>query len=170
MKPSSQTTSHRKPVGGVRSVELFAANNVAVARFSADATQCNKLIFIDPSAVMSCSLLEDCSSFDEKFTFEEGVAAVQHTLRLAADRNLAGAWLEPEFQREAAQRGICALVMLNDGRQLLVGYSARFGAQQPLRVVQIEISSGCKLSDAPTIILQLEGFDTSAAAECIINQ
>ena len=127
-------------------------------------------MFVDKGAVMSCSLLEDRSSFDEKFTFEEGVVAVQHTLRLVADRNLAGAWLEAEFQREAVQRGLCAVVTLNDGRQLLVGYSARFGAQQPLRIARIETSSGGKLSDVPTVILQLESFDTSAAAECIINQ
>lgn len=119
---------------------------------------------------MSCLLLEDRSSFDETFSFEEGVVAVKHTLRLVADRNLGGAWLEAEFRREAVQRGLCALVTLNDGRQLLVGYSARFGVQQPLRISQIETSSGQAPSDQPTVTLQLESIDTSAAAECIINQ
>lgn len=157
-------------MGGVRSVELFAANNLSVVRFTADATQCTKLMFVDEGAVMSCLLLEDRSSFDETFSFEEGVVAVKHTLRLVADRNLGGAWLEAEFRREAVQRGLCALVTLNDGRQLLVGYSARFGAQQPLRISQIETSSGRAPSDQPTVTLQLESIDTSAAAECIINQ
>lgn len=169
MKSSSQSSSHRKPVGGVRSVNLCAADNIAVAGFVDNATVCNQLEFVDDNAVMECMLLEDCSSFEERFSFDDGVVAVQHTLTLTADRNLAEAWLEPEFRNESVAKGLCAIATLNDGRTMLVGYSERFGASQPLRISEIAVLSGCKLSDVPKITMILDSFDTSPAAICAIN-
>ncbi|MBQ2394443.1 MAG: hypothetical protein II307_01615 [Alistipes sp.] len=169
MKSSSQSSSHRKPVGGVRSVSLCTSDNIAVAEFVDNATVCNQLEFVDDKAVMECMLLEDCSSFEEKFAFNDGVVAVRHTLTLIADRNLAEAWLEPEFRNDSIVKGLCAIITLNDGRKILVGYSERFGASQPLHISEIALSSGRKLSDAPKITMVLESFDTSAAAVCAIN-
>ncbi|MBO5875046.1 MAG: hypothetical protein J6Q20_00805 [Alistipes sp.] len=164
MKSSSQSSSHRKPVGGVRSVRLCAAENVDYVEFAEDANGYKLLTFFDREQIMECSLLEDASWLEESFAFEDGVVAVQHTLTLVAERNDAAAWIEPEFYREAMDMGLCAEVELNDGRRLLVGYSERFGSQQPLRIKEIISSSGSRLVDSPRIKMTLESYDTSAAA------
>lgn len=145
-------------------MRLFAADNVARVTFGADASTYLRLIFTSATAVMECSLLEDTSSLEESMSFEGGAVAVRHTLTLVADRNLAAAWLGPEFRNESLLKGLCAVVTLNDGRQLLVGYSERFGAQQPLRIKEIISSSGQRPSEAPTITMILENYDTSVAA------
>ena len=168
MKSTSQSPSHRKPVGGIRSVKLCTTDNIAGVGFSSDATTNASLEFVDSNEVMECSLLEDSSSFEEEFSFDQGVVAVRHTLSLVANRDLAAAWLEAEFCGELRLKGLCAVVTLNDDRQLLVGYSQRFGGQQPLRVKGIKVWSGVSLSDTPTVTLTLESYDTSAASTCVI--
>ena len=169
MKRSSQSSSHRKPVGGVRSVRLCSAENVELVEFAADAGCYERLEFCDDQQVMECSLLEDASQLEECFSFDGGAVAVRHTLTLVAERNDAAAWLESEFCREAAERGLCGVVEMNDGRRLLVGYSERFKAQQPLRIKEIRSSSGRSPIEAPTLTMILESYDTSAAALCAGN-
>lgn len=145
-------------------MQLCRADNVVFVRFGEDATTYNTLMFDDVEAVMECSLMEDASIYEERISFDEGVAAVQHTLTLVADRNGAAAWLEQEFLHDGSDKGLCAVVTLNDGRQLLVGYSERFGAEQPLHIAEIVSTCGRSLADLPTITLTLTSFDTTASA------
>lgn len=169
MKSLSQSSSHRKPVGGVRSVVLTATDNVAEALFATGGTLCTSLNFADEEALMECELLEESSCFEEELTSESGVVAVAHRLTLVAERNAADGWLAPEFRAESLEGGLCAVVTLNDGRTLLVGYSERFGAKQPLRVVSIRSSSGTRRTDPPTVTLTLENFDTSIASVIVTD-
>lgn len=143
---------------------LCTAENIEYVEFAADAAHYQRLELCDKEQVMACQQLEDGSSLEEKFLFDGGVVAVHHTLTLVAERNRAAVWLEPEFCREALLAGLCAVVELEDGRRLLLGYSERFKAKQPLRIKEIRSSSGCAPKDAPIITMTLESFDTSAAA------
>ena len=145
-------------------MQLCAADNIANAEFDAATTLCKRVVFEDSDSVMTCSLLEDASSFKERYHFDGGAIAVQHKLTLVADRNMAAVWLESSFHHECMRKGVCAVVTMNDGRQLLVGISARFGTEQPLRPIEIISSSGSRLSDVPTITFTLESYDTSPAA------
>ena len=149
-------------------MKLCVADNVTNVLFDDERAECVRLKFVDDQAVMECSLVEDASTFEELFEFDGDIVSVRHTLTLVADRNMAEAWLESTFSRESGRVGLCALVTLNDGRRLLVGYSERFGAQQPLRVKQIASGSGSKRIDIPRLTMTLESFDTSAAAICRI--
>ena len=56
------------------------------------------------------------------------------------------------------------MVELNDGRRLLAGYSSLFAGEQPLRITGIEVSSGRRPADVPTVTLGLESLDTAFAA------
>ncbi|MBE6211127.1 MAG: hypothetical protein E7130_05810 [Rikenellaceae bacterium] len=163
MKKLSQSSSHHKPVGGVRAVALSATDNIAEVQFAAGGVLCTSLKFVDDDAVMECSLLEEGSCYEEEILPDGLAVAVKHRLILTSDRNLAEAWLEPDFRLEGLYRGLCAIVTLNDGRKLLVGYSERFEAQQPLRIVSIKNSSEQRCSDVPTVVLVLENYDTSEA-------
>ena len=169
MKSLSQSSSHRKPVGGVRSVVLTATDNVAEALFAAGGTLCTSLNFVDEGALMECELLEEESCFEEELSSDSGAVAVKHRLSLVAERNEVDVWLAPEFRTESLNCGLCAVVELNDGRRLLVGYSERFGAKQPLRVVSIKSSSGTRRTDPPKVSLTLENFDTTIASVIVTD-
>ncbi len=145
-------------------MQLCTADNIANVEFGADAVTYKRMVFVDTDSVMTCSLLEDASSYEERYMFDGGAVAVQHKLTLVADRNMAAAWLASDFHRDSVRRGLCAVVTMNDSRQLLIGCSARFGTEQPLWPVEIISSSGCRLSDVPTITFVLESYDTSTAA------
>lgn len=167
MKSLSQSTSHRKPVGGIRSVLLSTIDNVAEVEFSAGGVLCTSLKFVDDNAVVECALLDEKSTFEEEISPEGGVVAVHHRLVLISERDPVDGWLETELWRGGIHKGLCAVVTLNNGRKLLVGYSERFGAEQPLRVVAIKNSSQQRRVDMPTVTLTLENFDTSTAAVII---
>ena len=154
----------RKPAGGVAAVELTAAANVRDVRFDT-AGLCSQLDLADEQAVMQCELLEERSSLVETLSAEGGAVAVNHRLQLVADRNLAHAWLQPEFVAEALRRGVVAVVTLADGRRLLAGASSKFGLEQPLRLKTLKVASGTRALEAPTVELALESSDTAFAAQ-----
>ena len=155
-----------KPAGGVAEAALTSAANLLEVQFddSGSIPHCSLLRLADPAAVMHCRLIEDDSSLVETLDARNGFPVVTHSLSLTADRNLAEAWLNPQFAREAAAHGLTAFVKLNDGRQLLLGVSRRFGIEQPLRILSITVDSGRKPADQPAIRLLLESADTAFAA------
>ena len=166
MIADSQSSVCRKPAGGVAAVKLTAAANVRQADFADGAARstCVQLDMADDEAVMECRLLEERSSLVESLSVEGASAAVKHSLRLVADRNLAEAWLEPRFVAEMLCRGAVAVVTLTDGRRLVAGVSRRFGLEQPLRLKSLTVDSGRRAVDEPTVELLLESVDTSFAA------
>lgn len=154
----------RKPAGGVAAVQLASAANLREYDFSDGGARCTRLFFADNGAVMQCQLLEERSSFDESLTTEGGAAAVVHRLSLVADRNMAAAWLTPDFVSELICCGGVAMVLLADGRRFVVGISRKFGAEQPLRLKSLKTASGRRAVDEPTVELVLESADTAFAA------
>lgn len=164
MKSDPRSSVRRKPAGGVGSVKLAAVSNVAAAAFDDEGAVCTLCDFADATQVMECRILEDESAFVERLTADSGVFAVRHTLSVVADRNLAEAWLGAPFLEESRCGGFVAQVTLNDGRRLLAGYSKRFGGEQPLRIRSIEVASGRRPAERPTVTLVLENLDTTFAA------
>lgn len=165
MKNDSQSPVRRKPSGGVRFVALTTAGNLREAEFADDGRTCRPVEAWDDGAVMRCRLLEERSSCTESLMVEGGAVAVKHRLHLVADRNLAAAWLEPDFIAEALCGGLAAAATLGDGRRLLLGVSPKFGIEQPLRLRSLTVDSGSRADDAPTVEMVLESVDTSFAAE-----
>jgi hypothetical protein len=84
-----------------------------------------------------------------------------------ADREVAKAWLDKDFLDRAYLDGLVAQVLLADGRRLLVGYSALFGDEQPLRLESLISTSGTQLHDKPTVTLRLVSHDTEFSNEII---
>ncbi len=164
MNNLSQSSSHHKPVGGIRSVVLLSAANVAQAAFAEGGTICTSLEFVDDEALVECPLLEDASSFEEEITPDGGAVAVRHRVTLVADREEFNVWLAPKLSSESIGDGLCALVTLNSGCRLLLGYSERFEAQQPLRIISIKTESGSRPLDVPKVVMVLENFDTATSA------
>jgi hypothetical protein len=151
-----------KAVGGVEHVALYPADAVEMALFSSEG--CEVTLDCSPIEVL---LVDDSSHYEEEATCREGAALVTHRLHLVADRGAAEQWLEQAFLERAAEEGLVAVVTLCDGRTLLVGYSARFGNEQPLRLDSLTSSSGDGPHDSPRVTLQLRSYDTDFSTELI---
>ena len=154
--------SWHKPIGGVASVRLYPAEAV------------ESVIFLDGGCRLALStegveveLVDDKSIYEEQLNNKGGSLLVEHRLRLVAERNQASVWLDREWQERLATEGMVAVVELNDGRKLLVGYSEEFGDEQPLYLSSLVSSSGEELLDSPRLTLQLVSCDTRLSCEII---
>lgn len=154
--------SKYKPVGGVERCSLYPANAVEKALFSSEG--CEVTLVGEPLEV---ELLDDMSSYEELTDSLKGDIRVSHLLNLVADREVAKAWFDKDFLDRAYLDGLVAQVLLADGRRLLVGYSALFDDEQPLRLESLISTSGTKLHDKPTVTLRLVSHDTEFACEII---
>ena len=125
-----------KPVGGVRSVTLYAADTVG-------------------GVLAEVELIDDSSTYKEVLAAEKGCGVVRQTLTLKALYSSAAAWLSSEFIEEATLAGVVAKVTLNDLRQITVGYSEAMKLEQPLRLKSLEIDSKHSVEQTPTVTLEL---------------
>lgn len=140
-----------KPIGGVSRAELFVVGN----DFSVE--------HIVQGGGIEVELIDDGSSYEELFLSTDGLVSVQHTLTLTARRGVADEWLDKRFLELCAAQGVVAMVVLSSGESLTVGWSERFGAEQALRLEQMLLQSGSKLTDEPRICLKLKAVDTQSA-------
>lgn len=125
-----------KPVGGVRSVALYAADTVG-------------------RLLAEVELIDDSSTYREVLTAEKGCGVVKQTLTLKALYSSAAAWLSREFIEEATLAGVVAKVTLNDLRKVVVGYSEALKFEQPLHLKSLEIDSKHSVEQTPTVTLEL---------------
>lgn len=156
------TTTSYKPIGGVESCTLYPADAVVAALFSSRG--CEVELYGTPTEV---ALLDDASHYEESLENESGVVKVRHTLNLVADASLAQEWLEPRFLERCATEGVVAEVRLTSGRHILVGYSATFLNEQPLRLETLISTSGKSPKDHPTVTLRLLSHDTTLSCEIL---
>ncbi len=155
-------SSHFKSIGGVESVALYPTDAVAAALFSSEG--CEVEISAAPIEV---ALLEDASLYEESTLLEHGARTVTHKLHLVAERNNATAWLDNNFVEQATFEGLVAVARLCDGRELLVGYSAKFSNEQPLLLASLTSSSGITPHDRPTVTLLLVSHDTDFSSQIL---
>lgn len=155
-------TSNYKPVGGVESIALYPTNAVATALFSSEGVEVGL-----SGTPIEVELLEDLSCYEEVCESKCGITRISHKLTLVADRTNAEAWLATDFLERASIEGLVAVASLCDGRTLLIGYSATFCNEQPLRPLSLLSSSGNSLHDKPTVSLQLVSHDTEFSHEIL---
>ena len=157
-----KTHSNYKPVGGVESCALYPAEAVLTALFSSEGCE----IELSGSPI-DVPLWEEASQYEEVVNMERGAACISHRLRLVAERNDAAEWLDNRFLERASFDGLIAVVSLCDGRRLLVGYSAQFGNEHPLRLDSLASTSGNSLHETPSVTLQLVTNDTEFSAHIL---
>lgn len=155
-------TASYKPVGGVESCTLYPADAVQTAIFSSEGCE----VQLRGEGV-EVALLENSSRYEEETKGNDGVVKVAHRLHLVADRMEAEVWLDHDFLERLAVEGSVAVVALEDGRRLLVGYSPHFGNEQPLRLECLISTSGSTLHDHPIVTLRLVSHDIEFASEII---
>ncbi len=132
----------KKPVGGVAAV-------VIVPR--------------DGSPRPAAPLVEERSSYEEELVSDDGILRVHHTLTLVVPREAAAAMLP--LAAGMAADGVTALVTTAAGERLTVGWSERFGFEQPLRLRSFRLATGTRPADGNAATLRFESDDTTALLE-----
>jgi hypothetical protein len=133
-----------RPRGGVAKVELTPAPEYAGAVSTPR-----------PADFAVWAFAEDRAHYSETL---EG-AVVRHTLAMEFAATAESRAAIDSLAAVAAARGVVARVTLASGETLVAGYSLRFGAGYPLRLVRREASSGRAPGDLPTISITLESID-----------
>ena len=91
---------------------------------------------------------------------DDGILRVHHTLTLVVPREAAAALLPLAAGMAAA--GVTAVVRTAAGEELTVGWSERFGFEQPLRLRSLLLGSGTHAADGNAATLRFESDDTTA--------
>ena len=140
-----------KPVGGIISCELFTLQALVSAE--------------DMVAGQGVEVLlsDDGSHYEERISCQQGPASVEHTLTLCSDRSAAARWFDHELLQLMAIEGVAALITLASGESLKLGWSPRFGFEQPLHLLSLCFSSGDKPNNSPRVELKLQSHDTDSA-------
>lgn len=153
----------RKPAGGITAAAITPAGNLLREATAADGRA--EAAFRDATLLTELPLAEQRSSYTEQSDTQAGPQRVRHTLRLVVSREAARALLTPAFLRRAVTEGLIATVTAASGERLLVGWSARLGTEQPLRLSSVSNQSGVKPLDGTPVELTFTSEDADPAAE-----
>jgi hypothetical protein len=157
-----KTTSNYKSIGGVESVALYPVDAVATALFSSEGCEVELL-----GSPIEVALMDDASHYEECSKWECGATTVSHQLHLVAEMSEGATWCNEQFLERAFFEGFVAVVTLASGVRLLVGYSALFANEQPLRLDSITSSSGSTPHETPSVTLRLVSHDTEFSAHIL---
>ena len=147
----------RKPAGGITAAAITPAGNLLRAALGADGR--------DGTLLTRLPLAEQRSSYTELSDTQAGPQRVRHTLKLVVSREAARTLFDPAFRRTAATEGLIATVTAASGERLLIGWSARLGREQPLRLGSVSNESGVKPLDGTPVVVTLTCEDTDPAPE-----
>ena len=153
----------RKPAGGITAAAITPAGNLLRAALGADGRA--EAVFRDGTLLTRLPLAEQRSSYTELSDTQAGPQRVRHTLKLVVSREAARTLFGPAFRHTAATEGLIATVTAASGERLLIGWSARLGREQPLRLGSVSNESGVKPLDGTPVVVTLTCEDTDPAPE-----
>ena len=153
----------RKPAGGITAAAITPAGNLLRAALGADGRA--EAVFRDGTLLTRLPLAEQRSSYTELSDTQAGPHRVRHTLKLVVSREAARTLFDPAFRRTAATEGLIATVTAASGERLLIGWSARLGTEQPLRLGSVSNESGVKPLDGTPVVVTLTCEDADPAPE-----
>lgn len=145
--------------GGVTSVLLMSADEAIGAVFSSEG------VALSLPSVSTVDVVpeEDSAQWTEVVERREGATRVEHRLEMAIP------WAHQAVRLITdSPRGVVAVVTLLDGRKILAGYSAKFAAEQPLRIGSMTRISGRTREDDARWKIVLIGVDDAPAPNCTI--
>ncbi len=150
-----------KRSGGIRSLALAAASDVAGAVMEAGV--CTGVTLKQGAVFRKYGFKEGEACFTEEMSIVNGVAKVAHGITFALERPDGSSAQAIAQLAAASEDGIVAIVTTNGNVSFLVGYSDKFGTEQPLRLTKTSLSSGAKPADGTADIIVLASQDDSKA-------
>lgn len=146
---------HFKPVGGLAAVAVVPPGAAAGGPdgLTAAAARAEWLPLVD-----------DMSHYDETADCRDGIMRVEHRLTVALPLDYARRRIGDAVRAAWAAEGVAAIVDTASGERLAVGWSERFGTEQPLRLTSVEASTAATPHQTPVALLTFRSIDSSSAA------
>jgi len=141
-----------KPVGGVCSAAVVPAGT-AVGNSPQEIIE----------AAVGIPIMEDRTSYEERISWKNGIARTEHLLTVTVARDYAQEHFTARVQRHWAREGTAAVIRTAAGELIVAGWSERFGAEQPLRLVSMDSTTALSPRDTPTSTLLFRSVDDSPA-------
>lgn len=137
-----------KHCGGIRSIQLIEIDKITSITYNAVTDSFTTFTFESGSQFMGYEFDEDSASLIENIKVYSGSISVEHTLSFTLGKFNPQSLAVVEELNNASCKGFAALVETNNGDMFVVGYSAEFTSERPLRITQTEIMTGQKLKDS----------------------
>lgn len=154
-----------KRSGGVRSIALAAADDLVLASLDPLLGVYAQVELRTGARFVEYAFREGEAEYTEEATVVAGVRRIRHTIEFSLERpDTETARALGELAEESAD-GMIAIVTTNSGISLLVGYSEKFGTEQPLRLASSKLTTGKMPADhnADNVVLASED-DSKAVA------
>lgn len=152
-----------KRSGGIRSIALAAAGDIVSVEIDNASGVCTGIDFGDNGGFGIYEFMEGEASFTEEMSVADGVAKVEHKITFVIERpdnNSTDAIMK---LLETSKEGIVAVVKTNSNVSFLIGYSDKFGTEQPLRLENSHMSTGSGPADNTTESITLVSRDDCKA-------
>lgn len=152
-----------KRSGGIRSIALAAAKDVVRATPDPLQRVYTQVELRTGASFVEYAFREGEAEYAEEATVVAGVRRIRHTIEFSLDRpDTETARALGELAEESTD-GMIAIVTTNSGISLLVGYSEKFGTEQPLRLATSKLATGKMPADRNAENVVLVSEDDSKA-------
>jgi len=146
-----------KRIGGVDSLFLARMRDLEAVEYDPSSSVFTSVSLSDGARFARFDFREDSCRLYETAARSCGVLSVRHEIAFSLPGNGQG---PRKAVSELAGNGLIAIVLTNEGKALLVGYSHLFRDERPLRLVSFKSSTGFGPEDAPENSITLISEDT----------
>lgn len=161
MALSNYTRSQGRHNGGIRTIGLIDQREIASATI-ADATY-TAITFSEGCCFSRYEFREDEAEYKETLSVSNGALVVAHELKFLLDKMGEACSQAISTLAEAAENGLVAIVLTTNGDSFIVGHSAEFGKERPLRFISATGTTGKQLSESTGEVITLRSQDVSKA-------
>ena len=157
-----QRKSERKN-GGIRTVGLTEASNIASIEYSKDDRAFFEITLVNGQKFTKYEFREDEAEYKETISLSNHSPIVTHELTFMLDKMGYEASASVESMLNTTLGGLVALVRTTNDEIFLVGYSLPFEKERPLRIASVTATTGKQLRDETTDTITLRSIDTNMA-------
>ncbi len=160
-----QSVSRRK--GGLRSIKMVDVNQLLECQFDTLSGGLVSFTLNEGSEFCNICYKETSASYKETITNDKGCARVKHELGfdIVADDISSSGFIAKLIS--GAITGVIAKITDNNSRCYLVGLSADFGAELPLKMQNVSSDTNSEFSSYPLLVVSLTSEDNRRALELI---
>lgn len=155
-------------VGGVATIELIEARQLALPTFDLSKTRCTSPQPTGDHRFVKVDFLPSTGSYIQTSTVSNGMTEVYHALRFELPAREDTAAFVRSLNEATRLGGLVARVKLNTGLELLVGVSPTLGYEQSLRMTSSSHHIEAERDERPVSYIMLECY-TECLAPVLIN-
>ncbi len=155
-------------VGGVATIELIEARELALPTFDSSKTRCSQPQRVGNAGFVRVNFIPGSGSYIQTSTVSNGMTEVYHALRFELPARKDTAAFIDSLNEASRLGGLVARVKLNTGLELLIGVSPLLGYEQALRMGSSRHSVEADRDERPVSYIMLECY-TESLAPVLIN-